>query len=816
VTSLEKERAAGSTFGTLLRRHRIAAGLSQEALAERARMSAVGIGALERGVRQSPYRDTVALLATALNLAPAAATELEAAAVRRRGPRACADSKTVPVEGGPVSNLPLARTNLVGREDEIGAIVRMVGQSRLVSIVGAGGIGKTRVAIAAARALRERAQAEVLLVELAALATGSFVAPAVAQVLKLQESPDRPLIESLVGHLKHKSLLLIVDNCEHVIAHAAGLAETLLSRCSGLRILATSREPLRIGGERIYRLPPLPVPSSREALRVNAAGAAAFPALVLFAERARAGADGFVLSDENAAIVAQICRRLEGIPLAIELAAARLKHMPIGALFKHLDGRLRILTGGERTAHARHQTMRALIDWSYDLLTVPEQRLFERLSIFASGCDLASATAINDETASDELSVLEIISSLVDKSLLVADLALPQPRYRLLESTRDYAREKLAARGDAALVARRHAQTYLELAQRLRREFLVAPNAAWFACAALELENWRSALEWTLAARGDIVLGLRLADATTPWWTFFSPVEGYRYLVSALALADERTPAEVTANAENAAAGLALVFGNFEEALARSRRALSVLRDEDNRIGAARAQLFIGRSLVNLARFDEGEPLLQSALEAFRSLDSPVLVATALQEIALVRGASGDIPGARSYVSEALAIFDRIGGDSFVIVALGALAEIEFRAGNAERAAALMPALPPYVPPIFLARYLLALAAYLIACDRWDDARRHAGEALRLAHETQDDTRLAWAIQHFAAVIALANPASTACRPKRWLAVRDCWVTSTHGSRDWARRAAMRNGKNTIALSPCCVTKSGLTTWRTC
>jgi predicted ATPase len=339
--------------------------------------------------------------------------------------------------------------------------------------------------------------------------------------------------------------LLILDNCEHVIAEAAALADALLRGCPHLRIFATSREPLRIAGERAYRLPSLRFPMPQEAFGLTAAGAAGYAATMLFAQRAQASDQRFALSDDNAPIVAEICRRLDGIPLAIELAAARVNILSVWALSQKLDQRFRILTGGDRTVLPCHQTMRALIDWSYDLLTAPEQRLFERLAVFAGGCTLAAATDVCDDDAVDELGLLELLTSLVDKSLVVADLDGPEPRYRLLESSRQYAREKLAARGEATRVAHRHALAYTDLAGRLEREYDVTSDSAWYARAEQELENLRAALDWALGARGDIVLGQRLAGAMRPVWVHLSCVEGLSRAIDGMM--HEHTPAKPSA-----------------------------------------------------------------------------------------------------------------------------------------------------------------------------------------------------------------------------------------------------------------------------
>jgi predicted ATPase/DNA-binding CsgD family transcriptional regulator len=352
------------------------------------------------------------------------------------------------------TNLPLQRTSLIGRETEIADIVGILQHSRLVTVTGAGGVGKTRTALAVGDALLEGTTAGVWFVDLAPLTQGSYMATAVAQALNVQESPHRPLLETLLAYLKRKQLLLILDNCEHVTAEAAALADALLRDCPHLRILATSRERLRIAGERAYRLPSLLVPRLVDASRLSAAGAAEYSAVVLFAQRAQAIDHRFALTDDNAPVVAEICRRLDGIPLAIELAAGRVNILPVRALFQNLDQRLRVLARGDRTAPPRHQTMRALIDWSYELLDERERALLRRVSVFANGFGLEGAAAVDADL--DELDAFEVLASLVEKSMVVAESDEHAMRYRLLESTRAYALEKLEAAGEHRACITRH------------------------------------------------------------------------------------------------------------------------------------------------------------------------------------------------------------------------------------------------------------------------------------------------------------------------------------------------------------------------
>lgn len=377
------------------------------------------------------------LLAKALSLAPAAAAEFEAAALRPRQPRARVGPEAAAADDPrPTTNLPPPLRSLVGREATITDIVGILGQNRLVTVTGAGGVGKTRAALAAGDAFRPFTEEGVWLVELAPLKHGSFVASAVAKALNVRETTDVQLLDTLLANLKQKSLMLILDNCEHVIADAAVLANALLHGCPYLWILATSREPLQIDGEQTYRLRSLDVPTPAEIAGLSATAAVGYSAVNLFAQRAEAVDSAFALSDQNAPIVAEICRRLDGIPLAIELAAARVKALSVRALATRLDQRFRILTGGDRTTLPRHQTLRALIDWSYDLLDEAEQRLFRRLSIFAGGWTLEAATAVCGDDDEDEFTILDRLTSLADKSLVVVEFSGETQRFRFLECAR--------------------------------------------------------------------------------------------------------------------------------------------------------------------------------------------------------------------------------------------------------------------------------------------------------------------------------------------------------------------------------------------
>jgi predicted ATPase/transcriptional regulator with XRE-family HTH domain len=748
----------------LLRRFRLAAGLSQEALAERARMSANGIGALERGYRRSPQRETLALLAGALALDDRQRDGFEAAALRAGSPRRLGGASVTvgPWADGAIASLPLALTSFVGRDAELGAITALVRDHRMVTLTGAGGVGKTQTALHAARALGDVGEGGVCFAGLAPIGNPSLVVSTVASALGLQEVPNRAPLETLLAYLKNKALLLILDNCEHVITEAATIVQALLADCPRVRILATSREGLRVAGEYTYRLPSLRIPSAEITRTLSAAGAGAYGAVVLFADRAQAANAQFALTDENAPMVADLCRRLDGIPLAVELAAARVNVLPLKGIVEKLDDRFWILAGGERTALPRQQTMRATIDWSYDLLSAREQRVFERLSVFAGGCTLAAATDVcgGDDVSAD--GTLEVLSSLVDKSLVATDFQASVPRYYLLESFRQYARERLARRGEERVVARRHALAFLEQAQRLDRAHFREPDETVCAQADRELDNWRAALQWTLSDRGDVLLGQRLVGELSVLWSNLAPVEGRRWLLAAMEAVDEQTPVSVRARLDYTEAGIANGFGQAEEQLASSRKAAARYRLVGDSSGIAFSLSREVQALGDLGRVAEAKSVLQEALPLARSVGNRWLVGYLLRLCADQCIADRDLVTARSYIAQALRQYDPMGAKFDVAKITGQLCVIEHYAGNAELAlghgTTALATIRTLGQPRDTVIALNTMAMCLIPLSRYGEAQTSALEALDLAWDRHLDGVAAEAILQLGKIAALRPP----------------------------------------------------------
>ncbi|HEV7178663.1 MAG TPA: adenylate/guanylate cyclase domain-containing protein [Candidatus Baltobacteraceae bacterium] len=653
------------------------------------------------------------------------------------------------------NNLPQQVTSLIGRERTITEIMALLATSRLVTLCGAGGVGKTRCALQIGADLLDDYKDGVWFADLAPLVDASLVPSTVARLFDLQESPHRAMLEVLAGHLKHKELLLILDNCEHVIGEAAKSAAALLRGCPRVKIVTTSREGLSVAGEAVYRMPSLAVPSASKHLTAEAARV--YGAVALLEARGHAGNPRFAVTDENAAVVADVCRRLDGIPLAIELAAARLNVLSPSQLVQKLDERFRILTGGDRTALPRQQTMRALIDWSYDFLTAREQALFRYVSIFAGGFTLEAATAIGAHEAIEAFDVLDTLTSLVEKSLVFAEPSGDAMRYGMLESTRQYAREKLQECGEYARVSRYHAQAFTEIAEHVENDYENVSHQVWLAEAEPELENLRAALRWSFSPEGDVSLGQRIAVTVPRLFGILAAADGRRWVKVARENVTAETPPKVVAGLDLAEAVFASSFNQFRAALASSERALAIFSEANEEREVVDAQRIAGRSLVYLGRVEEGERLLQEALASRLARGSPHVGGT-LRDLAVARALGGDIAGSRILFEQAAVSFEAGADESNSAITAATLAEVEFLGGDIDAALKLAQKAFDAVRALGRGRTAAAIlgniAAYEIVLKRLEDARRHSCEALELARDSQADVSVAFALQHLAAVSA--------------------------------------------------------------
>ncbi len=670
----ERVVAGPIRFGDILRRYRERAQLSQEELAERAGLSEAGISALERGLRQHPHPATLRRLADALALSdhergefvqrpPATKPSVPPptaplSVLRFQGRDATASTDERALLARPRHNLPVEVTSFVGRQQVLADLTaRLAGAPqvpRLLTLTGPGGCGKTRLALRAAADLQQHYRDGVWLIELASLGDPTLVVTTVATTFGLRGSSDQSLQASLVAYLRPRHILLVLDNCEHLIAACASLAAAILRSCPSVRILATSREPLRIDGETTFRVPSLAVPDDQTIGDLDAL--TAVESVGLFVECATAAQQGFAVSRQNAPFVAEICRRLDGIPLAIELAAMRVKVLGVEQIAQRLDQRFALLTSGKRAALPRQQTLAAAVAWSYDLLSEPEQRLFEALSVFAGSFSLEAAEAVGGD---EGVGVLSLLADLVDKSLVVAEPGADgTTRYRLLETLRQFAAVKVRARGEGARICRRHAEYYAELAQAayrdLHRAFEFGP---YFDRLTLDLANLRVMLRW-YEEQGLAEEGFRALWAVGNYWHVCgSRDEGLSWFRRFLAAADPRkTSPVVRAGLLRSAAWYSIRLGDLVTPLSQLREAIDLARQADNAYEIAQGLLVLGWLFLDRTELDEAEATLREGLSAARRGNVRLEVERAYVLLGDLERCRGNLTAARQSYEAALAI----------------------------------------------------------------------------------------------------------------------------------------------------------------
>jgi non-specific serine/threonine protein kinase len=583
------------------------------------------------------------------------------------------------------SNLPAQVSAFIGRESELAAVRSLVAGARLVTLTGAGGVGKTRLGLEAAAGLLDGSGDGVWFADLAPLADPDLVAVTVADVLGVRLEPGRPVLEALIAAAGDRSLLLVLDNCEHVIDACAKLADALLRGCPGLALLATSREPLGIAGERVYRVPSLGVPAED----AGAAEVRASEAVRMLADRAAAQGVTLAWDEDSANVAGRICRRLDGVPLAIELAAARLRVLPAAELEVRLGERFALLTGGPRAALPRHQTLRAMVDWSWDLLTGPERGVLARLSVFAGGFGLAAAEAVAAGPDVPAAEALGRLGGLVDKSLVLFEGAVGgSGRYRLLETVRQYAAGRLEALGPetAGAVRLAHRDYYLALAEEAAPRLAGHGQVEWLGRLDADLGNLRAALSVSLA-QADAEPGLRLAASLRDYWESRGLVsEGTGVLRALLEAPSARGATLPRAQALAAAASLLTVPGEYATATGYCEEALSIARQARDEYLVADLLRCRGVMLRRQGQYGAALPLFDEGLGLARRLGEPRLTARLLSARAIVTYIEGDIAGAARETAEALRLARQAGDNIEAGDCLGDLGTYDLEAGEVDSA----------------------------------------------------------------------------------------------------------------------------------
>jgi len=569
------------------------------------------------------------------------------------------------------NNLPTQLTSFIGREKEMLEVTQMLKQSRLLTLTGSGGTGKTRLSLQVASGILEQFKDGVWLIELAPISEPALVPSAAANVLRLRVEDSRPLMDVVVDWMRDKEALFILDNCEHLIDACAQFANTVLQNCRSARILASSREALGIAGELAYRVPSLPTPN--ESMEVSQLES--FDSVKLFIQRATLTLPTFQLTDANASFVAQICSRLDGIPLALELAAARVRALSVEQIAERLDDRFRLLTGGSRAALPRQQTLRALIDWSYQLLSDDERLLFRRLAVFVGGWTLDAAEAVCGEERSG-FDVLDLMTHLVDKSLVNVEHSAGESRYRRLETIRQYAREKLFETDKVASLRDAHLAYFAGLGERAERGLQGRAQKQWLARLEAEHDNLRGALEWSLKSQPEV--GLRIATALREFWdTHGHLTEARKWLGIFMDATKELPPRLLRVRALFAGALFSSRQGDLEGWKACQDEGLSLAESLEDARG-------IAEGLVSRGLFKEyfendleaAESYYHRALESGRKLNEKLLIGQLLGPLAGCALKRYEYARADEIYRESLSLFREAENTKEIAGAYGNLAEV--------------------------------------------------------------------------------------------------------------------------------------------
>jgi predicted ATPase/DNA-binding winged helix-turn-helix (wHTH) protein len=661
-----------------------------------------------------------------------------------------------------LTNLPQSLTSFVGRERELIELKRLLAKTRLLTLVGLGGIGKTRLAVQLAAEVKDAYRDGVWFIDFAPLDDPELVANVAAQALGVPQSPGKGLIEGLARHVKGQRLLLIFDNCEHVLDASARLADAMLRGAPEPTIIATSREPLRIEGEQLYRLAALSLPDaahSPESVHQS-------EAVLLFVDRAQHQRPEFALTAELMPQVAQLCIRLDGIPFALELAAALIHAYSIGEINVRLDDRFDLLTDGNRTALPRHQTLRATLDWSYGLLTEAERTVLRRVSVFRGGFTGKGAVAVGSDLAIGESAVVDVLLRLVTRSLIVADPTSEGTRYGLLETTRGYAQEKLSQAGEASAIKKRHAQFLRGFFEPATDDYWRMPDAKWRSLYAPEIDNIRAAIDWAFGPDGEPVLGVGLCAASGAiWWELSLRTEGPQRIQAALANVATDTP-------ELEQARLWFWLGylgtyNLDEVtvLTAFERSAGLSRRANDTAGVGRSLALLGAESAYRGRVEQARTRLTEAQPFLERAGQPKMLAECFIALGYVEMSAGRPEAGQRYCEKAASLSREAGAERVAIGAIQTHAYIHWSSGDLDAAIAGFREAALIARRLnrraALGQILTNLAGALTECGQLTTALSAAREGLPMRKQAG---QVGYAIDHLALRAAMAGNAVAAAR----------------------------------------------------